>query len=58
MKKQVIIRLDEQTHRELKAKTALKGMSLQEMFESCIDKYLKDELKVGPKPKASYIGIN
>lgn len=56
MKKQVIIRLDEQTHRTLKAKTALNGLSIQEMLENCIDQYLKDKINVEPKPKSSYIG--
>ena len=47
--KQLNIRLPEQTHRELKAKCALEGLTLVEAIEELVRAYLAGKVKITRK---------
>ena len=48
-KKQLLIRLPEQTHRELKAKCALDGYSLTDAVEELTRRYLTGKVRITRK---------
>ena len=51
--KQLNIRLPEQTHRELKAKCALDGLSLVKAIEKLVSAYLLGKVKITRKTNKS-----
>ena len=51
--KQLNIRLPEQTHRELKAKCALDGISLVKAVEELVSAYISGKVKIPRKTSKS-----